>query len=156
MSGDVSLRLTLGGLGMADTSLVAVGATAVALSTVFGWIAIKRQLEHRAWCARGSKAEGVVSRLAERRRQGLSEDASGTPTGRAVSMVSIVRFRAANGVEYEIDAPEAPLEIGCVVQVAYVPALPSEARAIERTPKVGCAAFLLVVGVILVVIGISR
>jgi hypothetical protein len=141
---------------MADLSLVGVGATACALSTVFGWIAIKRQLEHRAWCARGVKADGVVSRLAERRGTGLSEDAAGMPTDPNVSLVPVVRFRAANGIEYEIDAPEAPATIGSVVQVAYDPALPSGARAIDRTPKVGCAVVLFVAGVALVVIGMNR
>lgn len=141
---------------MADTSLVAVGATACALSVVFGWIAIKVHREHRAWCDRGMKADGVVSRLAERRGAGLSEDAVGTPSAPSVFLMPVVRFRAANGIDYEIDAPDAPKEIGCVVKVAYEPAQPSGARAVSRPPKIGCAVVLFVVGVMLVAVGISR
>jgi len=141
---------------MADGSLVAVGATTSALSVVFGWIAMKRHREHRAWCARGTKADGIVSRLAERRGSGLSEDAGGMPSDPNVHVVPVVRFRAADGIEYEIDAPDAPTEIGTVVQVAYEPALPSGARAIDATPKIGCAVVLLALGLTLLAIGISR
>lgn len=141
---------------MADTSLVAIGATACVAGGIFGWIAMKTQRAHRAWCARATKVDGVVSRMAERRGQGLSEDAAGMPTGPNVFTVPVVRFRAANGIEYEIDGPEATREIGSVVQVAYAPALPSDARVVDRTPKVGCAIGIFVVGAILVVLGISR
>lgn len=141
---------------MADTSLVAVGATVCALSAVFAWIAMKTHREHRTWCARGVKADGVVSRLAERRGMGLSEDSAGMPSGENAVRVPVVRFRAANGIEYEIDAPDAPTEIGSVVQVAYEPAQPSGARAVSRTPKIGCAVVLVIIGVALVAFGISR
>ena len=119
---------------MADTSLIAVGATACALSEVFGWIALKVQREHRRFCARATRADGVVSRLGQRRDQGLSEDAVGNPTGTRYITVPVVRFRAANGTDYEIDAPEAPMTVGAAVQVAYDPAQPSGGRAVDRTP----------------------
>jgi hypothetical protein len=141
---------------MADPSLIAVGATSCGLSLIFGAVSWKAHREHRAWCARGIRAEGVVSRLAERRRTGLSEDASGMPADPAAALVPVVRFRAANGIEYEIDAPDAPAQIGAAVQVAYEAAEPSGARAVERPLKIGCVVFLLVAGLLLVAIGISR
>ena len=140
---------------MADISLAAVGATTCAFATAFGWIAIKRQREHSAWCAKGVKADGVVSRLAERRGAGLSEDASGMSTDATFHTVPVVRFRV-DGIEYEIDAPDAPATIGSVVQVAYEPTQPSGARAIARTPKIGCAVILFVAGLTLLAIAISR
>lgn len=142
---------------MADTSLVAVGATTCGLSLVFGWVAIKTHRDHRRWCAQAVKADGVVSRLAERRSSGgLSEDAAGVSTGTNVGMVPVARFRADDGIEYEIDAPEAPAEIGFVILVAYEPGRPSGARVVSRTPKIGCAVVLFVVGVMLVAIGLGR
>ena len=141
---------------MADTSLIAVGATACGLATVFAWIALKVQREHRRFCARGMRADGVVSRLGQRRGQSLSEDAMGNSTGTRYITVPVVRFRAANGSDYEIDAPEAPMTVGAPVQVAYEPAQPSGGRAVDRTPKIGCAVVLLVLGVVLVVLGSVR
>ena len=141
---------------MADTSLVAAGATLSALAAVFGGIALKVQREHRRFCAQGIRADGVVSRLAQRRGQGLSENAMGHSTGTRYITIPVARFRATNGIEYEIDAPEAPMTVGAPVQVAYDPALPSGGRVVDRTPKIGCAVVLLVLGVILVAIGSSR
>jgi hypothetical protein len=140
---------------MADPTLLALGALVCLLGAVFGGIALKVQREHRRWCARAMQTDGVVSRLAERRSQGLSEDASGVPTGPAVTRVAVVRFRV-DGIDYEIDAPEAPLEIGSAVRVAYEPGKPSGARAVQRVPKVGCAVVLLVLGAALVVLELSR
>lgn len=139
-----------------DTSLVGVGVAATALGAIFGGIALKVQRAHQAWCARGVRAEGVVSRLAERRGQGLSEDGAGMATGTHMHTVPVVRFRAASGIEYEIDAPEAPMTIGSAVEVAYETEQPSGARAVARTPKVGCALFLIAVGTVLIAIGLTR
>jgi hypothetical protein len=141
---------------MADASLVGVGATLCALSAVFGGVTLKTQREHREWCARGVKADGVVSRLGERRSAGLSENADGTSSDPAFTLVPVVRFRADNGFEYEIDAPEAPSTIGSVVEVAYAPSEPSGARAVARKPKVGCTVFLFVFGLALVLYGLTR
>lgn len=141
---------------MADTSLIGAGAVACAIGVVSGLVAVKTQRDHRRWCAARPKVSGVVSRLAQRRSTGLSEDASGMSTGTHYTTVPVVRYRAANRIEYEIDAPEAPSEIGSAVEVAYDPELPSEARAVMRTPKVGCSVFLVIVGLVLVAIGIYR
>jgi len=138
---------------MADSSLVVVGAVVCAAAAVFGWVAVKVQREHRQWCAGKARVDGVISRLAERRGQGLSEGASGMSTDPVYLSVAVVRFRAANGLEYEIDAPEAPRQIGTVVEVAYDPALPSGGRGVERTPKIGPSVVLLAVGAVLIAVG---
>lgn len=112
---------------------------------------------HARWCASRTRTDGVVSRVVERRVNGsFSEDAGGMPTDPATITVAVVRFRALDGVEYEFDTQEVPLEVGAEVAVAYDPALPSDARAVARTPKIGCAALLLLAGAILLVVGASR
>jgi hypothetical protein len=142
---------------VADGSLVAVGGVACAAAAAFGWGALRAQRAHARWCASRTRADGVVSRVVRRRRNGgLAEDAAGLPTDPASTRTPVVRFRARDGVEYEIDAPEAPARIGATVALAYDPALPSDGRAIERTPKIGCAALLLLAGALLVAIGANR
>ncbi len=139
---------------MADSALVAVGAVAFAAATVFGWSALRAQRAHARWCESHTKAEGVVSRLVQRRvNGGLSEDAMGNSTSPTKATIPVVRFRALNGVEYEIDAPEVPHQVGAVVAIAYDPALPSGGRAVVRVPKIGCAVPLLIAGAILVAVG---
>src|SRR5688572_2636419 len=141
---------------MADASLIGAGVAICAAGAIFGGIALKVQRDHRRWCEGKARVKGVVSRLAERRGQGLSEDASGMPTDAAGVVTRVVRFRAANKIEYEIDAPEAPRELGTEVEVAYDPALPSGGRGVERVPKILIPVVLLVLGAILVAIGASR
>ena len=128
-----------------DESLVWTGAVVAAAGAAFGWIAIKAQREHREWCRERTKVEGVVSRLVRRPSRG-SRTSGGVET-------PVVRFRATNNVEYEVDAPEAPRDAGSVVEVAYDPAMPSGGRAVPRTPKLAAPVFLLVVGAILVGVG---
>lgn len=124
---------------------------------MFAWGALRGQRAYAKWCAARARADGVVSRVVERRVNGsFSEDAGGMPTDPASITVAVVSFRAANGVDYEFDTQEVPLEVGTAVAVAYDPALPSDARAIARTPKVGCAAILLLVGAALAIYGLTR
>ena len=73
-----------------------------------------------------------------------------------VRAVAVVRFTAANGVEYEIDAPDVAREIGTRIPIAYDPLLPSDARAIEQRPKIGCAVVLLLAGIALIVAGLLQ
>ena len=141
---------------MADTSLLGAGVFLLVAGIATGAIAIRAQSDHRRWCEGKARADGVVSRVAARRSQGLSEDAAGMPTGTAEAVVAVVRFRAANRIEYEIDAEEVPLEVGRAVPVAYDPALPSGARAVERAPKVAIPIALLAIGAGLAVIGAMR
>jgi hypothetical protein len=141
---------------MADPSLVTVGAVACLAGAGFAGSALRTQRAHRRWCATRTKTDGVVSRLVDRRRAGgLIEDVAGIPADPATETVPVVRFRALDDIEYEIDAPEAPRQVGSVVAVAYDPALPSGGRAVVRSPKVGCAALLLLVGLLVLAVGAS-
>lgn len=78
------------------------------------------------------------------------------PSDPGTRTVAVVRFRALNGVEYEIDAPEAPHRISDVIAVAYDPVLPSGDRAVARTPRVGRTAIFLLIGVIALVAAETR
>ena len=82
--------------------------------------------------------------------------ASGMPTGNVDTTVPIVRFRAYNNVEYEIEAPEAPKEVGAAFQVAYDPAQPSGGRGVERVPKVLLPILMLAFGVVLAAVAAFR
>jgi hypothetical protein len=95
----------------------------------------------------------VVSRIGRRGWYSRNE-----PTGDDdnVSTVPVVRFRAANGVEYEFDADDAPSRVGAAVPVAYDPALPSTARIEVQRRKLGCVMFALVVGLMLIPWGVAR
>ena len=137
---------------MADPSLIAVGAASCGLATIWWWSERKAHRAHVTWTVNAVKADGVVSRLARRRHLSRNEPT----TSDNLSMVPIVRFRAADGVEYEIDAPDAPRTIGAAVPVGYELASPSSARPLQRTRRLGCAAFLLVVGIALIAIGLAR
>lgn len=147
---------------MADTSIATAGVSACVLAVILWWKAKKTHREHQVWCATRSKADGIVSRIGLRGH--LSRNA---PTESSLSFsddsltqgsraIAVVRFTASNGVDYEIDAPEAALEVGARIPVAYDPALPSDGRAIEHTPKVGCSVILLLAGIVLIVAGFVR
>lgn len=141
---------------MPETSLVVIGVVACASAAVVWRREMNEQRAHGAWCASATtKAEGVVSRIAQRGHLSRNEPTSGDE-GMALPDVPIVRFKAADGVEYEVDAPDAPAKVGTIVAIAYDPALPSDARAIQRTPRIGCAVMLLAVGVVLLVLGLTR
>lgn len=137
---------------MADVSLVATGGVACTIAAAVWYVAIREQRRHREWCAKGVKAQGVVSRLSTRGHLSRNEPTDSDN----ISEVPIVRFRAANGVEYEIDAPDAPRKVGTPVEVAYEPASPSSGRAVERVPKIGCAVVVLVIGIALVIAGLLK
>ena len=139
-----------------DDSLFWTGAVLAAAGAVTGAIALKAQRDHRKWCEARTRTEGVVSRIAARRVHGLSEDAAGMPTGNVDASIPIVRFRASNNVEYEIEAPEAPMEVGATFEVAYDPASPSAGRGVKRMPKVALPIVLLAGGAILAAIGAGR
>ncbi|HYI09696.1 MAG TPA: DUF3592 domain-containing protein [Thermoanaerobaculia bacterium] len=137
---------------MPDTSLVAAGAAACAVAAFFWRADSKAHRSHEVWCAGAAKAEGFVSRIG--RRGHLSRNA---PTSSdSFYTVPIVRFRAADGVEYEIDAADAPKTVGAPLQVAYDPNLPSGARPVPRTRKIGCSVVLLAIGIFLVGWGMTH
>ncbi len=94
-----------------------------------------------------SRAEGVVSRVGRRGWNSRNEPTSSDD----IATVPIVRFRAANGIEYEFDAGDAPQKLGAPVVVAYDPDLPSTAYLVERTKKLGCAVLFAAAGLFLIV-----
>ena len=131
---------------MPDTSLIAIGAASCAFAAFLWHKETKTHREHAAWCDAHTKADGVVSRIATRNhlsRNPLTSDEE------KVYAVPVVRFRAANGVEYEVDASDSHHKEGTPLQVAYDPALPSDGRVVARTKKIGCAVILLAIGVFL-------
>ena len=93
-----------------DESLVVTGAVFCAVGLVTGAIAMKAQRDHRRWCEGKPRVEGVVTRLVRRPRPGRGHSSSsGLPSLSEPSGTPVVRFRAANKIDYEIDAPEAPM-----------------------------------------------
>lgn len=137
---------------MADISLLWTGAAASSLGVAF-WIADWTSgRNHAARCAGLERAKGVVSKIGRRgfhSRNKPSFDDSGV-------LVSVVTFRASNGVEYAFDAPDAPRTVGAAVDVAYDPAAPSGALLVTRVPKIGCSVVLLLAGVALIVAAFFR
>lgn len=138
---------------MPDMILVSAGVAACATSFAFWRMERKNIRAHEAWCAAAAKTDGVVSRTA---RRGAELSRNEPTDDDAIALVPIVRFTAANGVEYEFDAPGAPRDANARVQVAYDPALPSSARMVERQGKPGCTVLLLIAGVCLIAAGILR
>lgn len=130
-----------------------LGAIVCGIAVVMLFVHERDYRAHRRWCATAAKAEGVVSRIGQRGWYSRNE-----PTGDEdnVSSVPVVRFKAANGVEYEFDAGDAPSHVGSVVQVAYDPALPSTARVESQRRKLGCVVFVLAGGLSLILWGVAR
>ncbi len=131
--------------GLTDPSLVIVGAVACGIAGVLWLLESKVHRAHARWCAARTKAEGVISRIARRGHLSRNEPT----TSDEFFLVPIVRFRAVNGVEYEIDAPGGAGKVGAPIQVAYDPALPSDGRVVPRTRKLGCVVVILAIGIAL-------
>jgi hypothetical protein len=119
-----------------------VGGLLLMIGVVSVLHARREQRRHEAWCTSAAKAQGVVSRIG--RRYWLSRNQPST--GDRVDRVPVVKFRAANGVEYEFDAHDAPSTQGAAVHVAYDASSPSTAVVLNRRPKYGCAGVLMVLG----------
>lgn len=129
---------------MPDTSLMFTGAAAATLGAIFWFVELRKEREHRAWCEQAAKVDGVVSRIADRghptKNERIDEDIVSAP---------VVTFRAANGAEYEFDAPGISAKVGEQVTVAYDRLLPSNARLLDRPRKPGCVVILIVGGLLL-------
>ena len=104
---------------------------------------------HRRWCAKAAKAEGAVARIGRRNWHSRNEPTSDD----SYQTVPVVRFRAASGAEHEFDAREAPAQVGAAVEVAYDPALPSNAKVVTRKRQPGCGVVFLAVGVAVILWG---
>jgi hypothetical protein len=137
---------------MADTTLLVAGGIALVLAIASWLIDLKAAREHAAWLTGKTRTEGTVVRVGLRDHLSRNEPVS-DEKGR---VSPVIRFRAANSVEYEFDAPDAPTEIGSVVQIAYEPALPSNARAVARTPKIGCAIVFLAGALVLLALAFFK
>lgn len=137
---------------MPDISLLWTGVAASAIGAAFGIAEWRSGRAHAARCAQLQRATGTVSRIA--RRGHLSRNKPSFEDGGL--LVSVVTFRAANGVAYEFDAPDAPQTVGAEVDIAYDPDAPSSALLVRRIPKIGCSAVLLIAGVALIVAALWR
>lgn len=123
-----------------------LGAVLMGIAAATVVHARRDQRRHEAWCASAAHAQGVVSRVGRRHWLSRNEPTSSD----RVQTVAVVRFRAANKVEYEFDSPDAPSVAGAAVQVAYDASSPSTARVIQRRPRYGCAIILLGLGLAMI------
>lgn len=127
-------------------ALSIIGAVLVLLAIVMLIHAERVHRAHVRWCATASRAEGVVSRVGRRHWHSRNEPTSDD----RLTTVAVVRFRAANGVEYEFDGRDAPKQAGAQVEVAYDPASPSTAHAVARTRRYGCIVMMVIAGLALI------
>ena len=110
---------------------------------------LRRKRAAQAWFARAARAEGLVYRFNEVETYNHLSD--NFAHGKA--KIHIVKYRAANRIEYEIQA-ESPTELGSTVEVAYNPDLPSDAKLVQEAQyKMGCGFIFLAAGVGLIVLG---
>lgn len=136
---------------MPDSTFLIAGALAAAGAAIGFLAELKEKREHHAFCTTAARAEGVVSRISERGHATKNERSE-----EEKFEVPIVRFRAADGAEYEFDAPHLPRTLGMAVEVAYDPVLPSNARPLQRQRRSGCAIFLAALALILIANGMIR
>lgn len=141
-----------GGLILSGSMFAVVAGVALLVIAVLIFIGDKRaQRAHETWCASAAKTTGVISRVGVRNHLSRNKP-TGTEDG--VSAVAVVKFKAANGVEYEFDAPRIQPKPGTEIAVAYDPAVPSTARVLDRPRNAGCASIFAVAGIALLIWGI--
>lgn len=108
----------------------------------------KKAIADAAWLARATKTEGVISR---RKVHGGEYSRNKELPDPYEERHAVVRFRAADKVEYEFDARSDLGKTGDLVPVAYNPDLPSDAREIgARNTSGGCAYLLFAIALALV------
>jgi len=137
---------------MADSSLVYIGAFLWVVAITMLVVEERAVRARRRWCATAARAEGEVARIGRRGYHSRNEPTSSV---RFVT-VPVVRFRAANGAEYEFDAPGVPKKVGEKVQVAYDAKLPSTAQVVGAARQVGCAVVLGAIGIVLIGFGVFQ
>ena len=124
---------------MPDTTFLVVAAAAFAAAALT-WRSQRRQrFEHEEFCAAAARTTGVISRIGRRGYHSRNPPTSSDK----VHTVAVVRFKAHDGVEYEIDAPGAPKTPGLSVEVAYDPEMPSTARLVAQRGHAGCTIVFL-------------
>ena len=110
---------------------------------------IRKKRAADAWFARAARAEGLVYRFNEVKTYNHLSDFN----QHGKTNVHIVKYRAANKIEYEIPA-NSPVKLGDTVEVAYNPDLPSDAKLVQEARfRMGCGFFILAAGIGLIVLG---
>ncbi|HEX7708802.1 MAG TPA: DUF3592 domain-containing protein [Thermoanaerobaculia bacterium] len=130
-----------------DYSLLGVGVLLCVAGIWERFTDKRKRRENLQWIDSAVRTEGVISRVSERKDYSGHRD---TYDNIATLAVPIVRFRAADGHDYEFDGPNGLGEVGAKVSVAYNPDLPSDARAIATTGyRGGCGFILIAIGLAL-------
>jgi Protein of unknown function (DUF3592) len=125
------------------------GLIVITIGVIVTITELRRKRAAEAWLARAARAEGLVYRFNE--VETYNHMSEGFTHGKA--KIHIVKYRAANKIEYEIQAKSAT-KLGSTVEVAYNPDLPSDAKLVQEAQyRMGCGFVLLAVGVGLIVLG---
>jgi hypothetical protein len=125
------------------------GLIACAIGIAVAIAEFRKKRAHDAWFARAARAQGLVYRFNEVETYNHITDFS--QHGHA--LIHIVKYRAANKIEYEIQA-NSPVELGETVEVAYNPDLPSDAKLVQEARfKWGCGFVIIAVGIGMIVLG---
>jgi hypothetical protein len=125
------------------------GLIVIAIGVIVTVTELRRKRAAEAWLARAARAEGLVYRFNEVETYNHISD----NFQHGKKKVHIVKYRAANKIEYEIQA-KSPTKLGSTVEVAYNPDLPSDAKLVQEAQyKMGCGFVLLAVGAGLIILG---
>jgi hypothetical protein len=125
------------------------GLIACAIGVAVTIAEFRKKRAHDAWFARAARAQGLVYRFNEVKTYNHLSDHN----QHGMTLVHIVKYRAANKIEYEIPA-KGPVKLGETVEVAYNPDLPSDAKlAQEARFPLGCGFVIFAVGIGLIVLG---
>lgn len=125
------------------------GLMAITAGVIVTIVELRRKRAADAWLASASRAEGLVYRVNEVETYNHMSDnfAHGKAT------IHIVKYRAANRIEYEIPTDLATT-VGSTLEVAYNPDLPSDAKVVQEAKyKMGCGAFIVLVGIAIIWLG---
>ena len=134
---------------MTITNELIFGLITCAIGVAVTIAEIRKKRAADAWFARAARTQGLVYRFNEVKTYNHLTDQS--PHGMTIEHV--VRYRAANKIEYEIKA-DSPVKLGDTVEVAYNPDLPSDAKLVQEARfRMGCGFFIIAVGIGMIVLG---
>jgi hypothetical protein len=125
------------------------GLMAITLGVIVTVVELRKKRAAEAWLARAVRTEGLAYRSNVVETYNHMTD--GSQHGQAV--VQVVKYRAANRIEYEIPGGTL-VKLGETVEVAYNPDLPSDAKLVQeaRSPF-GCGLLIVAVGIGLILLG---